>query len=458
VTSFDLLAVLLIAAACIGGLNSLTLRLPPAIGFLAGSLCLAVLAIAVDALTHAQIGAWMQKAAAQLDLSDVFLGGVLGLLLFAATFEVSIAELREHRRIIFGLATVSVILATVLFTFGLYGVCWAVGYDMPLRWCAVIGAILAPTDAVVVDDLLRRVRVPAGLRAAISGESLLNDGAGIVLFVVALKLAGGETGLIGHGRIAAAMAWEGFGGAALGIAAGLLARRAIARMANAEFALIVSLALVLVSYRGANAVGVSGPIAVVAAGLSFGRGAPIGAAPEHDTPMASFWLQLNFVLNALLFVLIGLQAAQVAYADLVWIPVVASVPLAVLSRLVSIALPVALPGGDWAAKLRRVTVLTWAGMRGGVSIAMVLATPESPWRQELLAICLAVVLFTVFAQGLTLPWVLGALFAGASGDPAQSAKPHMALMGIPASGRNSSETDQESGRSGAAPVKRPGQI
>ena len=407
-TAFDLLAVLLVAAGAIGWVNGLTLRLPSTIGFLAGSLCLAGLALAVDPFVGRRGSAWVHEGMSRLDLSDVFLGGVLGLLLFAATFEVSIAELRENKWIILMLATASVIISTALFTFGLYGVCLLVGYDMPWRWCAVIGAILAPTDAVVVDDLLRRVQLPAALRAAIAGESLLNDGAGIVLFVVTLQLAGGSTGLIGHGHLAEAMARAGFGGAALGIAAGLLARAAVARIDNAGLALIVSLALVLVSYRAADALGISGPIAVVAAGLAFGRG---GAAGERRTAVTSFWLQLHEVLNALLFVLIGLQAAEVAYADLVWVPVLVSVPLAVLTRLASIAIPVCCLGGSWPAQARRVTVLTWAGMRGGVSIAMVLATPASPWRGELLAICLVVVLFTVLAQGLTLPWALNRLFS-----------------------------------------------
>ncbi|MBV8916021.1 MAG: sodium:proton antiporter [Acetobacteraceae bacterium] len=422
-TPFDLLAVLLVAAGAIGCINRLSLQLPAAIGFVAGSLALAALALAADPFTGGRVSAWMQGALAQLDLSGVFLGGVLGLLLFAATFEVSIAELREHKSIIFLLATATVILSTALFAFGLYAICRLAGYDLPLRWCAVIGAILAPTDAVVVDELLRRVHLPPALRAAIAGESLLNDGAGIVLFVVTLQLVAGNTGVIGHGRVAAAILREGLGGAALGVAAGLLARAAIARLEDDGLRLIVSLALVLVSYRAADALGISGPIAVVAAGLAFGRGMHSEAGQGRRTPVMDFWLLLHAVLNALLFLLIGLQAVEVAYAELAWLPVVVSIPLAVLSRLLSIAIPVACLGGDWSAQYRRVTVLTWAGMRGGVSIAMVLATPDSPWRGELLAICLAVVLFTVCAQGLTLPWALNRLFGGRIGAAARAPEP-----------------------------------
>jgi CPA1 family monovalent cation:H+ antiporter len=409
-TRFDLLALLLVAAGSIGCANHLYIRLPPAIGLLLGSLLIAAAAVAIDPLTGGALSAWLHGAMAELNLPDLFLGGVLGLLLFAATFQVSLSELRDNQWTIFLLATASVILSTILFTFGLYAICVLIGYDLPLRWCAVIGAVLAPTDAVVVDDLLRRVRMPAALRGAIAGESLLNDGAGVVLFVIALQLAGGGTGLIGHGRVAVAMAKEGIGGALLGIAAGLLAWRVLTRVNDGGLALIVSLALVLVSYRAADALGVSGPIAVVAAGLAFSRGAYVARGADNHAQVVSFWLLLHEVLNAILFLLIGLQAVEVVYADLVWIPVLLSIPLAVLTRLLSIAIPMAFLGGSWPSQVRRITVLTWAGMRGGVSIAMVLATPVTPWRGELLAICLAVVLFTVLAQGLSLPWALQRLF------------------------------------------------
>ena len=418
-TPFDLLALLLVAAGAIGCINYLFVHLPGAIGLLFGALVISALTLAIDPLTDGSLSAWLLQAMNGLDLPHLFLGGILGLLLFAATFQVSVSELRDNKWIILLLATASVILSTALFGFGLYAVCALAGYDLPLPWCAVIGAILAPTDAVVVDDLLRRVRMPAALRGAIAGESLLNDGAGVVLFVITLQLAGGSTGLIGHGHVAVAMLKEGGGGALLGVAAGLIARRALARIHDGGLALIVSLALVLVSYRAADAIGVSGPIAVVAAGLAFGRTAPAADGAGSRAQVASFWLLLHEVLNAILFLLIGLQAVAIVYADLVWVPILVAIPLAVLTRLVSIAIPVACLGGSWPTQARRVTVLTWAGMRGGVSIAMVLAIPETPWRAELLAICFSVVLFTVFAQGLTLPWALRLMFNdGVGAQPA----------------------------------------
>jgi CPA1 family monovalent cation:H+ antiporter len=197
---------------------------------------------------------------------------------------------------------------------------------------------------------------------------------------------------------------------------GLLARRLLHRVDNSGLAVIVSLALVMASYRAASALDVSGPIAVVAAGLVFGRGSKPAQREGYRGELVSFWLLLHEVLNAILFLFIGLQAIEIVYARLVWLPVLASIPLAVLTRLLSIAIPIACLGGSWPTQVRRVTVLTWAGTRGGVSIAMVLATPNSPWSSELLAICLTVVLFTVFVQGLTLPWALRRLYRDDTGE------------------------------------------
>jgi monovalent cation:H+ antiporter, CPA1 family len=408
---FDLLALLLVAATGLGCLNRLTLRLPSALGLLAGALAIALLVLAADPLAGFGLRPWLRQAMLGMDLPELFLGGVLGLLLFAATFQVGIDELRESEWVILILATASVIVSTVVFAYGLYGLARLAGVALPLAWCAVAGAILAPTDAVVVDELLRRVSIPRRLRAAISGESLLNDGAGVVLFVLTLQLAGGGTHLIGHGQVAMALLREGGGGALLGAAAGFATRHLLARAGSGAIALTGTLALVLVTYRLASVLHLSGPVAVVAAGLAFDPRAaaetpePGGRAPDGGE-VARFWLMLHEVLNALLFVLIGLQAVEIPYATIAWLPVLGAVPLAVASRFISIVLPLALTGGSWRDQWRRAAVLTWAGMRGGVSIAMVLATPQTPWRDELVAICLAVVLFTVFGQGLTLGWVL----------------------------------------------------
>ena len=363
-------------------------------------------------------------------MPNLFLNGVLGFLLFSASLNVKLATIRENRWTIVLLAVVSVILSTWIFCGTLYGFCCLVGFVLPIGWCAVIGAVLAPTDAVVVDGLLRQVRMPEALRAAIAGESLLNDGAGVVLFVVALKIAGGQHGFVGHGRIAEAMLVAGGGGMLLGGSAGWLTGRLMRRVDDAALNLMLSVALVLFSYRAAYLFGVSGPVAVAVAGLMLGldhgrdRPRDVSAEDWRATTRA-FWSFLDETLTAVLFLLIGLQIARIPFDRIAWAPVLASVPLALVARLVSTGLPVLFLRGSWREKGRTTAVLTWAGMRGGVSIAMVLAAPASRYRDELLAIAYAVVLASMLGQGLTMRPLLRRLFegAGASSEGASPTRP-----------------------------------
>src|ERR1700726_3979641 len=180
----DLLAIVLAVAVAIGCINHLWIRLPPAIGMLLGSLVLSLLIILSDHVFHLHAMSWFRGTLDAAQLPRVFLNGVLALLLFAGSLHVDVAELHRRRWLILLLATASVILATLMFGGGMWFLFALTGTAVPLIWCIVLGAILAPTDAVVVESLLRQVRLPPGLRAAIVGESLFNDGAGVVLFLL----------------------------------------------------------------------------------------------------------------------------------------------------------------------------------------------------------------------------------------------------------------------------------
>ena len=414
--AFDLVALILVFAALIGCINHLYVRIPRSIALLLGSLAIALAVRAIDSAAGYGITGWLSAAMSAADLPHLFLDGVLAFLLFNASLHVSLHELRDNKWMILVLATASVIVATTLFAFGIWAVFQAAGTPVPLRWCGVLGAVLAPTDAVVVDSLLRRLALPPPLRAAISGESLFNDGAGVILFLITLEVAQGQTGLIGHGRVAAALLVASAGGVALGSAAGYLAALLMRKIGDNGLQLTVSLALVITSYRLADALDVSGPITVVTAGLVLGQVAPqFTVSDGPGSAVVAFWSLLDELLNAMLFLLIGFQVLEVTLGREAWLPTLMSVPLAITSRFVSIALPALFSGADRREKERTIAVLTWAGLRGGVSVALALTLPSSPFREQLLTICYAVVVFTIVVQGLTMPRVMRGLYGPMAG-------------------------------------------
>ncbi len=410
---FDFVALILVLAAAIGAANEATVRLPPAIGLLLGSIAISLLLLAIDASGVFPTRDWVREALDAADLPHLFLDGVLAFLLFAGSLHVSLNELRDNRWVILALATASVIISTILFTFAIWAVFQATGTPIPVVWCGVMGAILAPTDAVVVDALLRRMALPSSLRAAISGESLFNDGAGVILFVIMLALAGGQHGLIGHGRVVLALLAAGLGGLAVGGVCGWLGGLLARRIVDQALMVTISVALAMTSYRLADALHVSGPIAVVMAGLMLGRMVPAFSAESEPPSVAvAFWSLLDGLLNTMLFLLLGLQIVEVTYHRVALVPVLAAIPVALAARLVSVAVPALCRGGRLREKMGGLAVLTWAGLRGGVSVALALIVPDSPYRDQLLAICYAVVVFTIVVQGLTLPRVVRLLGSG----------------------------------------------
>jgi CPA1 family monovalent cation:H+ antiporter len=380
----DLVAIVLVLAAFIGCINHLWIKLPPAIGMLGGSLTASLLIVSSARVLHLHIMSWFRETLDAADLSHVFLDGTLALLLFAGSLHVDLTGLSRRRWMILALATASVVLSALIFGAGMWAIFALVNAAVPLAWCFVLGAILAPTDAVVVETLLQQARLPPGLRAAIVGESLFNDGAGVVLFLIALRVTQGETISIGHGQILAALMREIVGGAALGLGAGWLATRLIRLVKDEGLELMISLALVLGCYRLASLSDVSGPICVVTAGLCLGSLLPRPATDSGTrSALIGFWSLLGQFLNTMLFLLIGLQILGLSVRPVELLQMTLAIPLAVISRMLSVAIPWSLARDALRHKARDVAVLTWTGLRGGISVALALTLPASPWRADL---------------------------------------------------------------------------
>jgi CPA1 family monovalent cation:H+ antiporter len=407
---FDLVALLLLMAAVFGLVNERWIGLPEPISLLIGALGLSLLVLVADSL----ISRWDLTGAAramigEANLPHLLLDGALAFLLFAAALHVDLNELRTNRSTILMLAIVGVMISTLVFGALIWVAFQAAGSPVPIRWCFTLAAVLAPTDAVAVDALLRKIDLPPSTRAAIAGESLFNDGVSVVIFLIALASTQGERGLIGHGRIMAALLSQGLSAFAVGLITGFVAARAMRLARNFNLELTISLALVLGTYRLASELGISGPIAVVASGLVVGNEASWRGPHAEELPgILAFWSLIDQLLNALLFLLIGFEMLSLDARHIHLLPILASIPLAIIARAISVAIPLRVldPLGRRNGQASAIGVLTWAGLRGGVSVALALTLPDSPYHDQLLSICYAVVVFTIIVQGLTMPAVV----------------------------------------------------
>jgi CPA1 family monovalent cation:H+ antiporter len=409
--AFDLLALLLTLAGLLGYLSHRWLRLPTTIGVLILATVGTVALLALDRLCpDLQLKGSLHALLGGVDLPSSFLDGFLCLLLFAGALQLDLQALLSRKWTIAVLATAGVALSTFLLGAASWTVFHFLGVEMAFGWCLVLGAIIAPTDPVAVLGALKRVGLPETLQATIAGESVFNDGVAIVLFTVLIGAATGDTGENLEGAPKRFLIEVG-GAGLLGLGAGWLAVAILRTIDEYNLELLLALALTLSTYSIAHLLGVSGPIAVVIAGVLIGnQGRRYAMSKDTRQHLAAFWGLVDEALNAVLFLLIGLEIAvlEIGLVDLAAALLI--VPLMLLVRAVSIAAPALPLHLHRRHKARIIALMTWGGLRGGISIALALALPETPAKQHILAATYAVVLFTMIVQGLSFERLARRLF------------------------------------------------
>jgi len=398
--------ILITLAGAFGYVNHRFLKLPPTVAMTGMSLVL-VLSLAAGRATGLHLEEPVAEMLARIDFPALLLDGMLALLLFAAALHVNFNDLAENKWSIATFATVGVIGSTFL----VGGMVWGLSQLMDLKLepihCILFGALISPTDPIAVLAVFRRLGAVKSLETRIAGESLFNDGIGVVVFLTVLSVArgGGEASFT---SVATLFVKEAIGGLALGLIAGWIAYRALKSIDNYKVEVLITLALVVGSYALAGALHVSGPLAVVAAGLLIGNeGRRLGMSQRTREHLDLFWELIDEILNSVLFVLIGLEALVVSPRGVLLLAGAAAIPIILLSRAISIGIPVALLRLVRPFARRAVRILIWGGLRGGISVALVLSVPgDTPlWaaaREVLLTMTYLVVIFSILVQGLTI--------------------------------------------------------
>ena len=402
---FDVSALLLTLSALFGWANRRFLHLPRSIGLLLMGLVASLVLAGVGAVLPDAPGyVALREALQQIDFTSVVISGMLAFLLFAGALSVHVPLLRERAGPVVTLAFIGTLISTGIVGFGFWGAARLFDYQLPLAWALVFAALISPTDPVAVLNTLRRVNLPKQLQVEIEGEALFNDGVGIVLFTFLLALAAGpgEEHTIGSALLE--LVREAGGGLALGCVTGYIAYRAMRTIDDFAVEVLITLALVTATYALAARLGTSGPLAVVAAGLLFGDRAPRDAMSERtEGYVTALWTLIDEVLNSVLFLLIGLEIVLLPYVPGAIRLALCAIPIVLVARFIAVSPPLLWPA--WRSKLsvRNVPFLTWAGVRGGISVALALSLPDTDHKTAILIATYGVVLFSILVQGSTLP-------------------------------------------------------
>ena len=400
----DIIAILLTLAALFAYINHRWIKLPVTIGIMLISLVMSIAMIAVGQFIPAFDDS-AKNFVESIDFNKALMNGMLSYLLFAGALHVNLTDLKLQKRIVAIMATLGVTITTFAVGTIAYYIFIMLGIQIPYAWCLVFGALIAPTDPVAVLGILKTAGAPKSLETKITGESLFNDGVGVVIYLVLVGIAATGIGNVTVGGVAKEFLIEAGGGIALGLVLGYICYKMLKSIDNYHVEVLLTLALVTGGYNFAMHYHLSGPLAMVIAGLMIGNHARKNAMSDQTrSNIDTFWELIDEILNAILFLLIGLEIFILDFSTPVIIAGLLLIPVSLLVRYLSSAAAVTLLGKTREFTPGVVKILTWGGIRGGISVALALAIPKTAGdaRSYILVVTYIIVIFSISVQGLTL--------------------------------------------------------
>lgn len=408
---YSLAAVILGISALASVFNARILRLPETIGLMATGL-LASVVFLLFGLAFPSVVTPICHSAAAFDFSGFVLDFALGFLIFAGAFGADSEAMQRDRWPILIFATLGILLSTMIVGVLVFGIVQMLGMSaVPFLHCLLFGALISPTDPIAVLAILKGTAVPRSLQADIAGESLLNDGVAVVVFLTILQMAGGggdHAGGGSHGSVAQVLILftrEVIGGILLGVAFGWMGTRLVKIARVPAVDIVISLATVMGCYALAWKLHVSGPLALVVTGLMFGIAlhSPDTDASEREH-LDVFWEGIDHILNAVLFTLMGMvllglsETFELRFLNAGFLAILA----VLFARLISVSLPLPMTRLRYGNPRTTVVMLTWGGLRGGISIALALSLGSEISRNLILHMTYIVVAFSILVQGMTI--------------------------------------------------------
>ncbi|SEI62719.1 sodium/proton antiporter, CPA1 family [Dyadobacter koreensis] len=401
-------SVLIVISAVFAYINARFLKLPASIGVMVIALLVSLGLLATDNIfphTFDRITTLLHS----IDLTEILMGAMLNFLLFAGAIHIHLEDLKEQRIPVMVFSTISVVISTFVIGLLMYEILPWLGLGIPLIQCLVFGALISPTDPIAVLGILKQAGVPKSLETKIAGESLFNDGMAVVVFIIMLALARGEEVNTSFAGISTLLAKEALGGILLGVVLGFIGSHANNKVDGYNVHVLITLAIVMGGHLMAEAMHMSGPLAMVAAGLMIGNyGKNLGNITETEQDyLDKFWELIDEILNALLFLIIGFELLLIPdLRQYFWIGMI-SIVVVLFARFVSIYIPVKIIPFRKKFGKQSIIILVWGGLRGGVSIALALSIDNDLNKNLLLAITYFVVLFSIIVQGLTVGKLTG---------------------------------------------------